>query len=239
MTKHGIDVSKHQGTIDWARVKASGKVDFAIIRAGLGKLASQKDTRFEEYYKCAKSVGVPVGAYWYSYAMSAEEAKQEAAACIECIKGKQFDYPIYFDVEEKAQLALGKDKVTAIVSAFCSALENAGYFVGIYMSASPLSTLIRADIAKRYAIWVAHYGVTKPSYSGTYGMWQHSDNGTVSGISGKVDLDECYVDYPAAIKAKGLNGWKAESPVPVKPETKEVTLTIDGATWKGTLTKQN
>lgn len=238
MTTHGIDLSKHNGSIDFARVKASGKVDFAILRAGYGKTASQKDPQFETYYRCAKSVGIPVGSYWYSYAMSAEEAKQEAAACIECIKGKQFDYPIYFDVEEKAQLALGKDKVTAIVSAFCSALENAGYFVGIYMSASPLSTLIRADIAKRYAIWVAHYGVTKPSYSGKYGMWQHSDNGTVSGISGKVDLDECYVDYPASIKAKGLNGFTAPAPEPAKPETKEVSLTIDGATYTGTLTRK-
>lgn len=238
MTTHGIDLSKHNGSIDFARVKASGKADFAILRAGLGKVASQKDARFEEYYKCAKSVGIPVGAYWYSYAMSAEEAKQEAAACIECIKGKQFDYPIYFDVEEKAQLALGKDKVTAIVSAFCSALENAGYFVGIYMSASPLSTLIRADIAKRYAIWVAHYGVTKPSYSGTYGMWQHSDNGTVSGISGKVDLDECYVDYPASIKAKCLNGFTAAPAEPAKPETKKITITIDGVTYTGTLTRK-
>lgn len=236
-TKHGIDVSKHQGVIDWARVKASGKAEFVILRAGLGKVASQKDARFEEYYKCAKSVGIPVGAYWYSYAMSADEARQEAAACLEVLKGKQFEYPIYFDVEEPKQLALGKDKVTAIVSAFCSALENAGYFVGIYMSASPLSTLIRADIAKRYAIWVAHYGVTKPSYSGTYGMWQHSDSGSVSGITGKVDLDECYIDYPAAIKAKGLNGWKA-APAPAQPEQKKVTLVIDGETWSGTLTKQ-
>lgn len=237
-TKYGIDVSKHNGSIDWARVKASGKADFAILRAGLGKVASQKDARFEEYYKCAKSVGIPVGAYWYSYAMSVEEAKQEAATCIECLKGKQFEYPIFFDVEEKTQLALGKDKLTAIVSAFLSEVEKAGYWVGLYMSASPLSILIRADIAQRYSVWVAHVGVSKPSYSGRYEMWQHSWKGVVSGIVGDVDLDECYADFPALIKAKHLNGWTAETPTPTKPETKEISLTIDGATWAGTLTKK-
>lgn len=236
--KYGIDVSKHNGSIDWARVKASGKADFAILRAGLGKVAAQKDARFEEYYKCAKSVGIPVGAYWYSYAMSVEEAKQEAAACIECLKGKQFEYPIWFDVEEKTQLALGKDKLTAIVSAFLSEVEKAGYWVGLYMSASPLSTLIRADVLKKYAVWVAHVGVTKPSYTGTYGMWQHSWKGSVSGITGDVDLDECYVDYPSLIKAKGLNGWTPETTTPIQPETKEVSLTFDGVTYTGTLTKK-
>ena len=238
MANHGIDLSKHNGSIDFARVKASGRADFAIMRAGYGKLASQKDACFETYYRCAKSVGIPVGAYWYSYAMSVEEALQEAAACIECIKGKQFEYPIFFDVEESAQLALGKDKVTAIIAAFLGKLQAAGYWVGLYMSASPLSTLVRADVLAAYTVWVAHYGVNKPSFSGRYEMWQYSSNGTVSGISGKVDLDECYVDFPALIKGKGLNGWKTDSQAPDKPETKHVELMIDGETWTGTLTKQ-
>lgn len=237
-TTHGIDVSKHNKTINWAMVKTSGKVQFAILRAGLGRLASQKDVQFEANYKGAKSVGMPIGAFWYSYAMSVEEALQEAAACIECIKGKQFEYPIFFDVEESAQLALGKDKVTAIIAAFLGKLQAAGYWVGLYMSASPLSTLVRADVLAAYTVWVAHYGVNKPSFSGRYEMWQYSSNGTVSGISGKVDLDECYVDFPALIKGKGLNGWKTDSQAPDKPETKHVELMIDGETWTGTLTKQ-
>ena len=237
MATHGIDLSKHNGGVDFARVKASGLAGFAILRAGYGKLVSQKDTCFETYYANAKAVGIPLGAYWYSYAMSADEAREEAAACLACIKGKQFEYPIYFDVEESKQLALGKDKVTAIISAFCGELEKAGYFVGIYMSASPLSTLVRADIAKRYAVWVAHYGVQKPSYSGEYGMWQHSSTGRVPGINGNVDLDECYKDYPAVIKAKGLNGFALAAHPPAK-ETKQVKLIIGGETWSGTLTKE-
>lgn len=230
MTTHGIDLSKHNGSIDFARVKASGKVDFAILRAGYGKTASQKDPQFETYYRCAKSVGIPVGAYWYSYAMSAEEALQEAAACIEVLKGKQFEYPIFFDVEEPKQLALGKDKVTAIIAAFLGKLQAAGYWVGLYMSASPLSTLVRADVLAAYTVWVAHVGVNKPSFSGRYEMWQHSWNGVVSGITGDADLDECYADFPALIKAKNLNGFKAE--------TKEITITIDGVTYTGTLTRK-
>ena len=91
-TKNGIDVSKWQGTIDWAKVKATGKVDFAILRAGYGKLASQKDPKFEEYYTGATAQNIPVGVYWYSYAKTANEAKQEAEACYQCIKGKKFEY---------------------------------------------------------------------------------------------------------------------------------------------------
>lgn len=235
---HGIDVSKHNKTINWAMVKTSDKVQFAILRAGIGRLASQKDVQFEANYKGAKSVGIPVGAFWYSYAMSAEEALQEAAACIECIKGKQFEYPIFFDVEESTQLALGKDKVTAIIAAFLGKLQAAGYWVGLYMSASPLSALVRADVLAAYTVWVAHYGVSKPGFSGRYEMWQYSSTGTVSGISGKVDLDECYVDFPAIIKAKGLNGFTAPAPEPAKPEAKEISLTIDGVTYTGTLTKK-
>ena len=95
----GIDVSVHNGSINWNQVKAEG-VQFVILRAGYGKLASQKDQRFEEYYAGAKSAGIPVGSYWYSYATGVEEAKIEAEVCISVLKGKQFEYPIYFDLEE-------------------------------------------------------------------------------------------------------------------------------------------
>lgn len=235
---HGIDVSKHNGTINWAMVKTSGKANFAVLRAGYGRLVSQKDTQFEANYKGAKSVGVPIGAYWYSYALSEDEARAEADACLAVLKGKQFEYPIYYDIEEEKTLTMGKARVSAIARAFCDKMEKAGYFVGIYMSASPLTNLITDELRNRYAVWVAHVGVQKPSYSGSYGMWQYSWKGNVSGISGDVDLDECYCDYPASIKAKGLNGFTSPAPEPAKPETKEVSLTIDGVTYTGTLTKK-
>ncbi len=204
--KKGIDVSFAQGNINWGNVNT----DFAIIRAGYGREASQKDSQFENNYAGCKSNSIPVGAYWYSYAMSESEAVQEYKACLEVIKGKTFEYPVYFDIEEPEQLALGKAKCTAIAKAFLSTVESAGYWVGIYSSKSSLENYISEDLRKRYAVWVAHY-TDKTDYSGTYGMWQHSSSGKVNGINGNVDLNYCYADYPSAIKAKGLNGFKKPS----------------------------
>ena len=204
----GIDVSKHQGNVNWSHVKADG-VQFAIIRAGYGKQASQKDTQFENNYAGCKSNGVPVGAYWYSYAATPAEAKQEAAVCLSVIKGKTFEYPVYFDIEEPSVLAKGKAACTAIAKAFLETVEKAGYFVGIYSSKAHLENCITEELRARYAVWVAHYGVDKTTYHGQYGIWQKSSTGKVSGIRGNVDMNECCTDYPAAIRKKGLNGFKA------------------------------
>lgn len=234
--KSGIDVSSHQGKIDWTKVRA----DFAILRAGYGREISQKDAQFEANYEGANSAGIPVGVYWYSYAMTPEEAQKEAEVCLEVIKDKQFGYPIYFDVEEEKQLKLGKEKVSAIILAFLEKVEAAGYWVGLYMSASPLSDLVTDSIRNRFAVWVANVGVQSPDYSGSYGMWQYSWKGVISGISGDVDLDYCYVDYPAQIKAKGLNGYgKQPDKPPEKPDTDsgiEVEMTVNGKKYSGTLT---
>lgn len=203
----GIDVSTHQGNINWSAVKNAG-VDFAIIRAGYGREISQKDAQFENNYAGCKSNGIPVGAYWYSYATSVEEAVIEAKVFLKVLKGKTFEYPVYFDMEEKRQFDLGKDTCTAIAKAFMDTVEKAGYWVGLYMSASPLKTYISEEVRKRYAVWVAHYGVSKTSYDGAYGIWQHSSTGKVAGVGGSVDLNNCYINYPAYIKGAGLNGFK-------------------------------
>lgn len=238
--KNGIDVSKHQGTIDWKKVKDSG-VEFAIIRAGYGKSISQKDPQFETNYKGCKSVGIPCGAYWYSYATSMDEARKEAAVCLEVLKGKQLEYPIYFDIEESSQLRLGKSACSAIARAFLETLESVGYFAGIYSSKSHLETYISEEIRNRYAVWVAHYGVSKTSYKGDFGIWQKSENGKISGITGNVDLNECYVDYTARIKANGLNGF-SKVPAPEQPIVKSVSElaqeVIDGKWDNGDERKQ-
>ena len=171
-----------------------------------------------------------VGAYWYSYAASVEEAKAEARTCINAIKGKTFEYPIYFDLEERSQFAKGRAFCNSLVKTFCNALEHAGYWAGLYISRSPLQQYISAYVAKRYALWVAEYG-SRCNYGGTYGMWQYSSTGRVSGISGNVDMDICYVDYPAKIKAAGLNGFKKQAVSPTtKPSAstakKTVTYTV-------------
>ena len=138
MTK-GIDVSTHQGNIDWNKVK-SDAVKFAIIRAGYGRESSQKDVFFEKNYAGCKSNAISVGAYWYSYALTPEQAKKEAATCIKAIENKTFEYPIYFDIENKTQLALSEDLLQRIAIAFCDELESAGYWVGIYSYKNRLDT---------------------------------------------------------------------------------------------------
>lgn len=238
MTKYGIDVSRHNGAINWNTVKDSGKVDFAILRAGYGKLTSQKDSRFEEYYAACKALNIPVGAYWYSYATSISEAIQEARTFLECIKGKSFEYPLYFDIEEQKAFSTGRANCSAMARVFCETLESAGYFAGIYASKSHLETYLSAEVRERFAVWVAHYGVGQTSYSGQFGMWQKSETGSVAGISGNVDLDECYIDYPAIIQGSGKNGFEKAVETVEKPVEKlgvDVQLMFGGKQYSGTV----
>lgn len=233
----GIDVSKHDSTIDWKKVKASGMVDFAILRAGYGRLISQKDVQFERNYAECKKYGIPCGAYWYSYAKSISEIQTEARVFLQAIKGKQFEYPIYLDFEEKSQFALGKATCSAMAKAFLDILEKAGYYAGMYCSSFYLTSYFTDEIKTRYTMWVAHYGVSKPSYAGAYDIWQHSSTGTVSGINHRCDMNYCYkTDFPEVIKKAGLNGFEksAEPPTPEPDKTKhEVTITIDGKQYSG------
>lgn len=228
----GVDLSKHNGTIDFATL--SKNVDYAIIRAGYGKLASQKDVKFEEYYAGCKKYGIPVGCYWYSYATSVSEVKQEAQVFLNVIKGKQFEYPVYFDLEEKSAFNTGKSNCSAMVRAFCGALEEAGYYAGLYMSRSPFTTCMESDIKDKYTLWLAEYN-SKLNYSGTVDMWQYGDTGRVNGITGNVDMDYCYKDFPSIIKAAGLNGFPKDDtstsqPTPTK-SVEEIAKEVLSAQW--------
>lgn len=198
----GIDVSKWQGAIDWKKVKASG-VDFVIIRAGYG---TSIDPRFSENYAGAKAAGLHVGAYWYSYALSRQAAEIEAECCKRTLAGKSFEMPIFYDIEEPDQLAKSAAFVSGLIATFCTELEKAGYFAGLYMSRSPLQTKTTEDVRARFAIWAAEYS-TRLNYSGAVGMWQNTSKFWVNGINGNVDHDFCYVDYPKIIKKAGLNGF--------------------------------
>lgn len=209
MAVAGIDVSQYQGSIDFNKVKAAGK-RFVLIRAGYGKYIHQKDPYFEQNYARAKAAGLDVGAYWYSYAKTTADAKAEADVCMQVIRGKQFEYPIYFDFEEQSQFALGKAVCSELIKTFCNALEAGGYWAGIYIYRAALQSYVTAEVANRYAVAVAEYG-NKLNYSGPYGVWQYSGSGYCAGINGQVDLDYAYVDYPKLIKAKGLNGFPKPS----------------------------
>ena len=201
---YGIDVSYAQGKIDWEKVKTSGKMEFAILRAGYGREYTQVDEQFARNYSECKRLGIPIGVYWYSYATTAAEAKREAQVCLDTIQGKQFEYPIAFDIEEKDSL----QNADTLCKAFCDAIEAAGYYAAIYTFKSALEYHLSDSIKSRYDIFLSHIGVSKTDYSGTYGLWQYSWTGNISGIDGDVDLDCAYRDYPKIIQQAELNGFQ-------------------------------
>ena len=224
----GIDVSYCQNEVDWDTAKASGLVDFAILQAGYGRETSQVDTQFERNYAACKRLGIPCGAYWFSYAMSADEAKREAQVFLQTIKGKSFEYPVYMDLELAKQFALGKAACSAIVDAFLSVLEQSGYYAGLYCSTYYLDNYLSDSIKSRYTVWCAQYA-SKCTYQNSYGIWQYNVAGneeydiigqkSIPGIIGECDMDYCYTDYPEIIKAAGLNGFtKTTQPAEPKPE---------------------
>lgn len=230
---NGIDISYCQTQVHWEEVTAG----FVIIKAGQRDFT---DPMFESHYKGAKAEGIPCGAYWYLDALTVEDAKKEADAFLQRLAGKRFEYPVFLDLENEAQFRLGKDKVSALIRTFLQKVESAGYWVGLYGNISSLTYYTDDDIKKRYSIWLAQWDVTKPTYGGAYGIWQHAV-GKADGIAGDCDLDYCYIDYPSQIKAKGLNGYGTpKPPKPPEPEkkTKYVELAIDGVTYAGTLTEK-
>lgn len=200
----GIDVSSYQGTIDWPTVAKTKH--FAILRAGTGyNGGNNKDSKFEENYKNAKAAGVKVGAYWYSYAKSVDDAKKEAKYFLQHLKGKKFEWPVYYDIEESSQFSSGIHN--AIAKAFCEILEGEKYYCGIYASGSRWSSNFDNVVRTKYTVWIAHWGVKSPSYTGTYHVWQKTSDGSVSGIKGRVDLDVSYVNFEPTMKSKSLNGY--------------------------------
>lgn len=228
----GIDISYCQPKVDWAKVS----VDFCIIQIGGGAVRRQKDTMYESHYAGAKGRGIPVGAYWFTWARTVAEAEEEADLCISLLKGKQFEYPIFLDLEQEAIYKTGKANVSAIIRAFLSKVEKAGYWVGLYCNPDVLVHYCEVDIPKRYSIWLAQWDVSAPTYP--CGIWQPNTAQT-AGFPEPVDQDVCYIDYPSQIKAKGLNGY-GKPPKPPEPEkkTKYVELAIDGVTYAGTLTEK-
>lgn len=187
MKRKGIDVSKHQGIIDWKKVKNDG-VEFAIIRIGYGGSAPVKDAKFEENYKNARANGLDVGVYIYSYADTLTDAKTEANAVINWLGGRDLDLPVYFDIEDKKQSILGNTLRTNITKTFCDMIENAGYWAGIYANKSWLTSKLNMNELNAYTVWVAQWANTN-TYKGPYAMWQYTSDGSVNGISGRVDMN--------------------------------------------------
>ena len=231
MTK-GIDVSHWQGTIDWNKVKAAG-IEFDIIKAGGSDAGTYTDSKWEANYKGAKAAGIPIGAYYFvgKDCVTAAAGKADAERFIQILKGKQLEYPVYMDNE--AQPASAKAGITEATIAFCETMEAAGYFVGIYGSAvSGFKERMDDSKLTDYAHWVAQYA-SKCSYKGEYGIWQYSSKGKVDGISGNVDLDYGYIDYPSIIKTGGFNGYAKENkPAPVVSSERDQVI-AQARAWLG------
>lgn len=196
-----IDVSKWQGKINWARVKAAG-IQFAILKAGS---IYGKDSCFEENYKNAKANGINVGAYFFSYATTIEEISKEADLFLSYLKGKQFEMPVYLDIEDKSQTSLSKDILTDMVITFCDKIEKSGYYTGVYTYYSFFKNNLNIDKIKRFTIWLAHY-TSKTDFTG-HDIWQYSSEGKVNGISGNVDMNIIYKDFYDVIIHNYLNGF--------------------------------
>ena len=235
MSIKGLDVSKFQGEVDWERVKAAG-YQFAMLRAGYG--FSTVDEQFRRNASECSRIGLPFGAYWFCYAVSPEAAVQEADGCINTISGYQLDYPVCYDIEQaSADYAAGQGVqytpglARQLVQSFCDRVESYGYFAMFYSNRNFLDTYLGEALAARYALWYARYTDT---FDGTdCGMWQYTSQGSVPGISGNVDLDLSYVDYPSVIRSAGLNHLTGNAPSPVPPQQYITYVIQPGDTLSG------
>lgn len=198
---HGIDVSKYQGDIDFEKVKADG-YSFVIIRVGTSQ--GGKDVNFETNYKKASAAGLDIGCYYYTYAYTAEEAKQEALEVRKYIKGKKFNYPVFFDFEHNGLQSYKRiDENDAMINTFCKYIKRGGFYPGVYTSSSIYNNYIDSvTLGNTWDFWIASYRDETHNYDGyqkSFSMWQYSSNGVVAGIDARVDLNVSYVDYPKLI----------------------------------------
>lgn len=203
---HGIDVSKHQGTINWDAVAADPSVQFAILRAGYGRYESQVDAQWARNYAECKRLNIPVGAYWYSYAVNSADAATEGRLFAKVLAGKQFEYPVYFDQEDGSIPPMQR---TACALAFFGAM-GAAWYKGYYSYTSWMPSVDLAAIRQHCdTVWLADYRAN-PDQTIQRDMHQYTSTGNVAGIGGRVDCNRAYVDFPAIIRAAGKNGFEKE-----------------------------
>lgn len=233
----GIDLSTYQKNVDYSKLKKQG-IDFAIIRCGYGKDFNQKDNMFEEHYKGLQEAGIKVGVYHYSYCTSLENSTKEAKYCLELIKGKEFDLPVFYDLEDRLTKVLGKNTITKIALNFCRIIEEAGYKAGVYANLDWFTNYIDkyALIDEGYKIWLAQWQVSKPTANFPYQFWQYTNSLKIDGIKGKVDGNYCEEKEIIINKPK-----KEEPKTNLLDSTLELLAikTINGGFGNGDQRKQN
>ena len=211
MEKTIMDVSRHQGTIDWAKVKASGQIGGGMIRA-MGNSADGKASKpyidpqcARNYAECTR-LGIPVGVYGYFKAVNKAEADKELALLKSALTGKTLGLPVAVDVEDEVQKPLGKAALTDLTAYMLSTVESWGVYALLYTGLWFGSTFLYMGGAalKPYDVWLAAYRKEKPEPGWPFGMWQHTSAGTVPGVSTGVDLSVAYKDYAGIIQRAGL-----------------------------------
>ena len=196
----GIDVSEHNGEIDWEAVAADG-VEFVMIRVGnRGYTAGElyKDERFDENYEGARAAGLKVGAYFFSQAVTVQEAAEEAEFTLNVLKGLKLDLPVAYDWEligqENARADdIDRETLTACTSEFCGRIAKK-FDAMIYTNAYQCYYLLAPGELSAYPIWFASYADTPILYY-SFDIWQYSDKGSVKGISKPVDMNICFFDF--------------------------------------------
>lgn len=194
----GIDVSKHNGNINWTEVKNSG-VSYVIIRCGYRGSSTGaliEDPKFKANVQGATAAGLKVGIYFFTQAVNQIEAVEEASMTVSLIKNYKISYPVFLDVEASGGRADGLDAGTRtqIVNAYCQTIQNSGYTAGVYANKSWLNSKLNVGSLGSYKIWLAQYAAA-PTYNGRYDMWQYSSTGKIGGISGNTDLNISYLGY--------------------------------------------
>lgn len=212
MALKGIDVSEHQGVIDWQKVKADG-VQFAMIRAGFGR--NNIDPYFKRNISECNRLEIPVGIFWFSYAYTREMSIREAQYCLAAIKGYKVDYPVFCDIEydttnyaARNGVKMTKTLASDMALAFMETIKAAGYKTGWYSNLDWVRNYLTSSALDSWPLWFAQYASRK-TYSGKADvvMWQYSDKGRVNGINGNVDMDYCYKDYSKEVKPVAKEPW--------------------------------
>lgn len=223
-----IDVSVHQGNIDFKKVKSAG-IAGVIIRAGYGQ--NNIDKKFKINIKNALAAGLKVGIYWFSYAYTIEMARKEADYCLKAIKGYDVTLPVFFDWEydsmsyaQKHGVKCTKDLITSMGVAFCQSIKNGGYKAGYYENPDYLKNHVDQSKFKGFYFWLAHY-TSKRSL--ICDIWQYSDKGKVDGITGYVDMNEL-------VNTKLIENEQEKQEKPKKTtSTTEIYIVKSGDTLSG------
>lgn len=216
MERKGIDISHHQGDIDFDKLK--GSIDFAMVRTSYGDF--YKDRKYKQNIEGLEKIGVPYGLYHFSYATDVAGAKKEVEGFLNLIKDYKPLYPVVVDMESfETREPISNDTLVEIANTFCSAIEKNGYYAMIYANLDYLNNKLNNNSLNKYDKWLAQWS-SKPTYDKEFGIWQYSSSGSKPGINGRVDLDISYKDYPAIIKKNGLNntGDNTSNPEVPKPE---------------------